>query len=126
MLGHIINFAMVGAAVAVIGWVVYCYLTAPKVMTVAAFKPEDPPITRPATTMDKLAYSTKRSAALFTALMGGAGTFLINGVLNIADVFNAPEMKEWVMLHFTPEIASTIFVGFLMLISYARVRNAFK
>lgn len=124
MFGAVIGSVMAAASFAIVGYVVYSYMTAPAVTTVSAFKPGDPAITRPSTIMDKLAYSTKRSASLFVSLIGSTSVMMVNGLLSMTDLFNAPEAKAWVTLHFTPEVASTVFLAFIALATYARVRNA--
>lgn len=120
-----LGFIAIAIATGIFGYVAYSYLTAPAVMTTSALKPEDPPVTRQATVVDKLSYATKRSATLLVQLVGAAGVMLMNGVLSMADFFGSPEVHDWVQnLHLSPEIVSTIFMAFVGITVWARVRNA--
>lgn len=120
MFGLILLLGVAGIA----GYIGYCYITAPAIMTTNAFKPEDPPITRPSTVMDKLAYSTKRSASLFVHLATVSGVMLVNGMLSMADWFGSPEMRQVVTQYFPPEVASVMILGLVGIGVWARVRNA--
>lgn len=120
-----LGFVTIAIATGIFGYVAYSYLTAPAVMTTASLKPEDPPITRPSTTIDKLSYATKRSATLLVQLVTAGSVMLMNGVLSMADFFGGPEVKDWVMsLQLSPRIVSTVVMVLAAVTVWARVRNA--
>lgn len=121
--GMVFNLVLGGGFVAIVGYIAASYLTAPRTMTVNSLKPEDPPITRPSTVMDKLAYSTKRSATLFMQLATGAFLLGTKAIMDMADFIGAPEVREWVTQHTSPEVGGIAVLIILGLTTWARVRN---
>lgn len=117
------GFIMLAAIACCAAYVAYCYITAPETMTVNTLDPAKL-LTRPSTTMDKLAYATKKSAVLFWQGASAATLMLSHAVLNMADWFGSPEVRMWVNEHFSLEVASTIGVVFIGITVWARVRNA--
>lgn len=124
MLGGLVTIASALGCLGIACYVAYCYLTAPVVTTTNSLDPKDPAITRPSTTMDRLAFATKKSASLFKELATGFTLMLTHAVLNMSDFFGAPELRAWVTDHFSVEVGSTIIVGLIFLGVWARVRNA--
>lgn len=116
--------SLLGISMAMAGYVAYCYLTAPATITVNTLKPEDPPITRPATIMDKLAYATKRSATLFLQLATAFVLMVYNGLMNLAEFFNSPELQEFVKAFWSPKVATAVIAGLVLLNVLARMRNS--
>lgn len=114
---------LLAAVAAAAGYVAYCYINAPAVITVSSLDPNNP-VTRPSTTMDKLAYSTKKSATLFVAGAQAAVVMLGNAVVSMADFFQAPEVRMWITEHFSVEVGSTLAIVCLGLVCWARARNA--
>lgn len=117
------GFVLLAAVAACAGYVGYCYINAPAVMTVSSLDPNNP-VTRPSTTMDRLAYATKKSAVLFWQGATAAMVALSHGVLSMADWFGSPELRMWVTEHFSLEVGSAVVLGLLAITTWARVRNA--
>lgn len=80
-------------------------------------------MTTTGTTMQRLAASFRNSATLFVQAVGAVVLFVGNGVLQLGDFFNAPEIREFVQTHFTPEFATGAFAVLLTLTTMARLRN---
>lgn len=123
-MGALVTFVMIAGCLGIVGYVTYCYLTAPLTMTVNTLDPKSPSITRPSTIMDKLAYATKKSASLFWQLATGFTLMLGNAIFNMSDFFGAPEVRMWVTEHLSIEAASTVLCVFVGINVWARVRNA--
>lgn len=124
MFGMLINFVLAGIVLGAIGYTVASYLTAPKTMMVNTLKPEDQPITRASTVMDKLSYATKKSAVLFVNLSLTMSVALGKLIMDFSDFIGAPEVRAWVTDHTTPEIGAVVILAILAATTWARVRNA--
>jgi hypothetical protein len=104
------NLALLAIPVSFVGYIVYCIYTVPV---------STPPMTRG----QKLFYATKKSATLFVQFATASFLALGNGIMNFADFFGAPEVKDWVKQNLTPEVASGVIAVLLFLTIWARVRN---
>jgi hypothetical protein len=78
------------------------------------------------TTWQRLYAATRDSATLFWGMTVTAVTGAINGLLNISDALGAPEVRTFVTENFSPQIASAIIVGVVILLSIARMRTLSK
>lgn len=126
MLGIVLNLALAGIVLGAIGYTAASYLKAPKTMMVNTLKPEDQPITRASTVMDKLSYATKKSAVLFVNLSLTMSMALGKLIMDFSDFIGAPEVRAWVTDHTTPEIGAAVILGILAVTTWARVRNAVR
>lgn len=126
MFGMFVNIAIAGFVFGAIGYVTYCYLTAPRTMLVNSLHPEDPAISRPSTVMDKLAYSTKKSATLFVNLATAVFLGFSTIVMQFSDFIGAPEVRTYVTEHTSPEVGAVAVLVILALSTWARVRNAMR
>jgi hypothetical protein len=84
------------------------------------------PVVRETTVWEKLASATKKSITLFIQLVMSAALLLGNGILQMGDFFNAPEVRDWVNANFTPAKATGIIALLLLLNTFARLRTMFK
>lgn len=80
-------------------------------------------MTTTGSTMDRLAASFKNSATLFVQGVVAFFMFIGNGVLSLADFFQAPELRDFVNSHFGPEFATGLIVVILGLTTVARIRG---
>jgi hypothetical protein len=53
-------------------------------------------------------------------------TAALNGVMNISDALGAPEVRTFIADNFSPQVASAIVVGVVILLSIARLRTLTK
>lgn len=123
-LGVLFTWFMLVVCIGVVSYVVYCYLTAPRVIVAkSTLDPTDEPEVRKSNFLDKLVYSTKSSSTLFVQLAVAFLTTLFNGILNMSDFFGAPEVRQWVTDNTTPGVSSTLLVLFVAVTVMARLRK---
>jgi hypothetical protein len=72
---------------------------------------------------DRLYASTSDSATLFVNAVIASLVALGNAILNIADVLVGPEVRVFVEANFTPQFASGLIVGLVLLNAAARLRT---
>lgn len=75
------------------------------------------------TTVQRLSAAFKNSATLLVQAAAAVTVAGSNGILMLTDFFNAPQVRDYVTHHFSPDVASAIFVGFLGLTTLARMRS---
>lgn len=122
--GLIFTLMLLAGCVGIVGYVAYCYLTAPKtIVAKSSLNPEDPPEMRETNTLDKMIYATKKSSTLFVQLAVGFFTMFGNAILNMADFFGAPEVRTWVTENLTPSVASSVIVMLVGITVWARFRK---
>jgi hypothetical protein len=73
--------------------------------------------------MDKLAYSTKKSATLFVNLATGAFLSISTVIFNMADFIGAPEVRTFVTEHSSPQIGAIVILVIIFLTTWARIRT---
>lgn len=123
-LSMMLTYLMLAGVAGIVGYITYSFLTAPSmVVAKSSLDPKDVPEMRPATFMDRLSYSTKKSSTLFVQLATGGFLLVGNGIMNMADLFNAPELRDWIKLNLTPEVASGVIVLLIALNIWARLRK---
>ena len=124
MFFSILTILMLALAVGFLGYVAYCYVTAPAmVLAKSTLNPNDTPEYRPARFMDRLAYATKKSSTLFVQYAAGAFVMLSNGIINMADLFGSTEARDFVTKNFTPEVASGLILALVAITIWARFRK---
>jgi hypothetical protein len=78
------------------------------------------------TVWQRLYTATKDSATLFWGMIVAAVTAAFNGVMNLSDALGAPEVRTFITENFSPQVASAIIVGVVILLSIARLRTLTK
>ena len=112
------------AAACIVGYVGYCYWTAPdRVLAKASLDPNDTPEYRDATWWDRLIYSTKKSSALFIQLLTAVGVLLVNGIGFLAELAGFPEARMVVERNLSPQTASWFLLALVALTTWARFRK---
>lgn len=72
---------------------------------------------------ERLFATTKDSAVLFVQYVTAAVTMLGTGILNLADFFNAPELRQWVGANFSAEMGAGLILVFVLINVVARIRS---
>lgn len=145
---------LLGFSLGIVGYIAYCFFTAPKSVTVTELKgvdntevvgsasksggaavvssgavPVDVEVGattyRETTLMERLASATKKSATLFVQLATAGFLMLGNGVLLMADAFNAPEVRDFIKQTFTPEVTTGLIAFIVVITTISRVRSMF-
>ena len=78
------------------------------------------------TAWQRLYAATRDSATLFWGMMVTAVTAAFNGLMSISDALGAPEVRTFISENFSPQVASGIIVGVVILLSIARLRTLAK
>ena len=75
------------------------------------------------TTWQRLYTTTKNSATLFWSAFVGVVTMGMNGVMSLSDMLGAPEVRDFVTRNLSPEVASGIMLGVLVIVTVSRMRS---
>lgn len=108
MLSHIVGFAFLGGFLAWAGYTAWQFS-----------KTEG-------TFVQRLAATTKRSITMFVNAATGASLVLGQGILNLADAFNLPEIRTAIETNLTPKVATGLIAGIVLLNVAARFRSLGK
>lgn len=152
MLQLILALILLGGAFAIVGYVVYCFFTAPKTVVVTPLKGVDDavvtgaasssggaevvstvvepikvgtPVVRNTTFMERLSWATKKSATLLVQLGITAFGLLGNGILLLGDFLVGPDFRAWVSSAFTPEVATGLVAFMVLITTLSRARTMF-
>lgn len=124
MFSVIFSVILFTLAAVIIGYVGYCFWTSPDtVLAQSSLDPTDTPEMRPATWWDRLVYSTKKSSALFIQLMTTVGVLVVNGIGFLGELAGFPEARMVVEQNLSPQVASWVVLGLVMLTVWGRFRK---
>lgn len=124
MLNTILALVLFGGVTAAIGYVTYCYFTAPdKILAKSTLDPNDVPVYRDANFWDRLIYSTKKSSTLFIQLLTALGVGLVNGIGFLSELAGFPEARVVVEQNLSPRVASVALLALVGLTVWARFRK---
>jgi hypothetical protein len=110
ILNHIFGILCVAGFSAFAGYVAYSFSTADKTLPC----------------WQRFFTATRNSATLFVNATVGAALTLGNGILDISDGLNMPEVRTAVETNLTPKVATGIIAGIVLLNVAARFRSLGK